>query len=665
MLLLLCGIDGDARTIVSLLALDAPQDPTSLEATIAAEGVFERDPPDSAALPALLNSLAARFGSDIPLISVEAASALARLAPLSKHDVFAITQGVTKNYPWVNLGTLLLRLLTDDSEQVIECFKEFLSNYQPIHVSLSKLILRDETQQIPEEGRGLQDQIIRFGLDRLIASHDVAAIAEFFTRLGQLRNVSVESISLIQKRLTDIGLPEVARSLWKFPLDTSFFTGMGDAIHRWRKCEAILLRLIMNAVGTRGTGSKPKPPFLVLSVLMSALGYWRSSPRSLAAMEGVEPAEDKVGAEVVRALSYALELDFHALGAEASSALEHCLKNETNLFDVIEVAAAEPRWAIVPSDQVDPRLIARGILHHSDLISLAAANAIGAGLGTQESAALIADALDSEIAHIVQYATAVAEECLGETACSVLMHRLKRPICATHVCIFHELARLCGEKWRDSTIREMFCRLQGDNAALATGIAECLVQFSPALGEDLVQDLRNRYIQWTERPGECGTHGVVARNGTCPKCRTILPSPRCALLRELDRLGDVSSEELVELCSDARHDVSNWAKDRIIERAANDEAVFTDILARVSTAQVSAGILDRLLKLPIQSGTRISQQLQRMIESPDMKVRLAVLGQLTGGWIDRSQAVLHLRAGILDSAPEIRTISARVLRLLE
>ena len=43
-----------------------------------------------------------------------------------------------------------------------------------------RLSSRDESQQIPEEGRDLQNQIIECGLERMIASHDVKDIADYF-----------------------------------------------------------------------------------------------------------------------------------------------------------------------------------------------------------------------------------------------------------------------------------------------------------------------------------------------------------------------------------------------------------------------------------------------------------------------------------------------------
>ena len=454
-ILLLGGIDDEARTTTALLELDDPSDPVSREALLVAEAVFERDPLDLTNLSSLLGSLAARFGSDIPLVSIEAAQQLVRLAPYAKQDILKIVQAESQNTPWMNLGSLLLRLLTDDSQEVVEEFKAWFKNYRPIFVHFSKIASRDDAQQIPREGRDLQNQVIECGLERMIQSHDVTAVAEYFDGVGELGHLSGLLVETIQTRLTDIGLAETAKSLWKPYFDASRFTWMESASRRWRKGEANFLRLVVRASGT-SSSAEHEPPYLVLSVLVSALCYWESTAGSLAAMEDVDPSEDDVGCEVIRALSSSVNLDLTALGAEAQAALEHCTKHESAISDTIEQAAAEPDWSILTSDEFDPKLVAQGLLHPLSLISLAAANAIYTGFALSEAGELIPTALESDRDYIIWHAAAIGEKCLGDKAFGIFLSRLEQPIIAAHKCLFREIARLCGEENRQTAINCFF-----------------------------------------------------------------------------------------------------------------------------------------------------------------------------------------------------------------
>jgi hypothetical protein len=546
-ILLLSGLEKNSRTTSALLDLDDPQDPVSCEALLAGETVFEQEPPNLACLTPILKSLATRFNSDIPLISIEAAQQLARIAPYAKQEILKISQVEIPNAPWRDLGSLLLRVKADDSLLTVEEFKEWFKNHQPIH---SRIIgSRDESQQIPEEARGLQNEIIELGLERMIESHDVKAIAQYFEGLGELGSLAGGLLSTIQQRLTDIGLAETAKALWRSPFDTSMFEKMESAGRQSRKGEANLLKLIIRASGT-ALKSTSEPPFLVLSVLMSSLRYWESTDRTLAALREIDPNEDKTGVEVIRAVAFVLKLNLVSLGKEARAALEHCGEH-AHIYNTIEHATTEPDWSEVRLGHFDPKLIAQGLLHPFSMISWAAANTIYDGFGRAEAAELIPAALETKSEHIIWHAAAIAERCLGDKAFHVLLSRLKRPIYAHHKCLFREIARLCRQEHRQIAIDCFFSWLDVDNPELATGIAEYLVEFDPPLGIETIEDLRRIYTHWTERGTKCDRHGTVVKGGSCPECSIVPPNPRSAILKQLNRLNAIPFDELVGLCGDS------------------------------------------------------------------------------------------------------------------
>ena len=663
-ILLLCGIDDDARTTSALLDLDDPRDPVSREALLGAEAVFEREPPDLTVLPRLLQSLATRFDSDIPLVSIEATQQLARFAPYVKPEILKISRAETKKKTWMDLGSFLLRLLTDDTNEVVEEFKEWFKNYQPILVHLPKIVLRDDAQNIPEEGRELQNQIIECGLDRIFESHNTNDISKYFRGVGELGNVSKNVVSNLQKRLTDMGLEDVATALWPPNFDYSRVLAMQRGFKRWDQGRNVLLKLVVRAAETI-TVPIGEPPYLNLSILWSALVAEESPAQWITTLLDIEPDSDLVGPVVIRALASALDLDISKVGAEAQSVSDRC--DEPNIWfgDLVEHASVDPDWSKLTPHDFEPKTIAEGILHPAPYIGLTAAHAISSGFGKAEAANVIPRALESSNEHAIWYAVSLAEFCLGYDAFELLLSRLDRPISAHHKCLFRDIARLCGEKRRHDAVGCFFAWLVVDNPELTTGIAEYLSEFDPPLDADVVEELRKMYVYWTDRGTKCEKHNTVVKGSSCPECSIVPPSPRLALLKELNRLGAVSFKELVELCGDPRHDVSDLAKSIIIEGAASNTDTFSDVLDLVESGQLSPRILDKLLKLPIQRDSPIAQKAKRLLDAPDLKLRLAILGQLTGDWIDREQAIAYLRSGIEGPEPVIRTLATRILRLLE
>jgi hypothetical protein len=369
--------------------------------------------------------------------------------------------------------------------------------------------------------------------------------------------------------------------------------------------------------------------------------------------------------EVIRAIVAALRLDPIVVGEEAQTALAYCEKHGSHIYDTIEQAAAEPDWSKLTHDHFNSKLIAQGLLHPLSLISLTAAHAVYAGFGRLEAAKLISTALEAESEHVIWHAAAIARKCLGDEVIGLFLSRLKRPIYLAHKCLFREIARHCGEAHRQSVSDCFFSWLDVDNPALATGIAEYLDEFDPPLGVEKIVELRRILNHWTERGTKCETHGTLVKGGSCPQCHVVPPNPRAAILKELFRLDAIPPNELVSLCNDERHDVSELAKNIVVERATAKNDTFSEILDMIETRRLSPRILDKLLKLPIQQGSPIARKAERLLNATDLQLRLATIGQLTGNWIDREPAISYLRSSLSDEEPAIRTLATRVLRLIQ
>lgn len=663
-ILLLSGIDNDARTMVALLDLDDPTDAVSRESLLATDALFEREPLDLAVLPRLLKSLETRFQSEIPLVSIEAAENLTRLGPFSRKQVLQIAQSETTKSPWANFGGLALRLASDDEHKTLDEFKEWFKGFEPVRVHIPKLISRDESQLIPEEGRELQQTIITLGIERIFATHNVKDIEAFFAGLGELRGLSINQISAMEKRLRGIGLDSTADRLCRSGFDVSALSGIEAGIRRWRKGEAKLLELI-GLAADKSTVLDSAPPFFVLSALIAGLGYWESTAGTLATFEDIEPSQDLIGMEVICALAATLKLNLVELGAEANAALEFCKLHEKAMYNVLEHVNAEPDWSELARTGLDSNLVAQGILHPCPLIGVSAANAILSGFGVADAAKVIPDALESRSEDVIRFAVAIANKCLGETDIDLFLSRLERPIYVGHKWLFAGMAQHCRVNQRRSVVDCFFSWITVDDPELATGIAESLSEFDPPLGVEVIDRVRRTLAHWTERGSKCEKHGIVVKGGSCPECSIVPPSPRGAIFKELIRLNDVDFDELVDSCRDPRHDVSDLAKSTLIERAAIDPEVLSKVIDLVEVDRLSPNLLEKLLKLPIEKDSAAAKKAEALLDSGDLRVRLATMGQLTGEWIDRTRAVEYLRSRLSDREPAVRTLATRILRLLD
>ena len=93
--------------------------------------------------------------------------------------------------------------------------------------------------------------------------------------------------------------------------------------------------------------------------------------------------------------------------------------------------------------------------------------------------------------------------------------------------------------------------------------------------------------------------------------------------------------------------------------------MFEKVIDYVVQGSLSPNLLDELLKIPIQRNSLIAKRAQSLLSAKDLGIRLAVVGQLTGDWIEATEAKKQLEIAISDDEPRIRTLATRILRLVD
>jgi hypothetical protein len=653
-ILLTCGLDNNDRTIVTLLELDTPADVVSCEAILATDGFLESDVHRGSTSDLLLHALRQRLTSDVPLVSVEATLSLSKMVSNSKDGVRKIVAEWRADTPWASMSLLLLRLLTEDGPRVVDEFKEWFLKYELVLNPFLRLTKRDDAQFIPKEGREVQDEIFRIGMDRMFASDDAEAIDAYFKNVGELGEMPSWMLSDLQKRLTEIGLTQVARRLWPTDFDAEI-KRISSGIERWSKGRIVLLKLIVVACGP-ASDKKFTPPFHGLSAFFACISFWESAAGATGAMETVDPTIDEAGGELIRAIATALRIDFADLAAQAKCAIEMCENDNKRFFDLIEEVDVECDWSKLSDAKLNCNLIAEALLHSFSLFSVVAAKMIHAGIATCEARKTIPIAINSEFGHTVRAGALLSYHCCGESATDILLDRLKSPISSEHAILFDVLAeKIPSERCKEVT-SIFFANLKCKSPKLAAEVAMALDKLKEPIGNEYVYKLRDAYNEWMRRE-------ELEANTPEDGINVVPNSPRPALLKLLDRLDNVTFGEWVTLVKDRNHDVRSLAKATILDRAAASETVLTHVVSLVESGELTASMLGQMLKLPIRTGSQLAKNAESLLHSDKLDVRLASMAQLTGDWIEPKTAIGHLQAALSDASPAVRTLATRILRL--
>lgn len=191
------------------------------------------------------------------------------------------------------------------------------------------------------------------------------------------------------------------------------------------------------------------------------------------------------------------------------------------------------------------------------------------------------------------------------------------------------------------------------------------------LFQKLTPRLEDVLEYWTARGTTCKKHGGAIYGDHCPKCypehslvRTVLPSPREALVRQLGKAGLLTLDRLIELCNDQRDDVKQAAARLAATKAAEENAI-SDLLARVDSGELPDHILCEIVALPTEALHSAKDDLVSLLHSNCAHVKEVIMSALArGGWIDLIEAKALARATLRGDDPGVRDRALETLRTL-
>ena len=656
-ILLAAGSGHAERIAKGLLALDDPNDPASIEAVLSAAAISEATNVSPSVTDAVIKALQVRLSSNIPLVSVESALALMPLVVSGSEAIGTAAAGLLDHgQEWTRMGALAIALQIDSCPVTARRFMIWMKDSELVRTSLRGVFGPFEGDILPEEAYRLQHILIEYGTRRVCAdcSHD--DVAAFIGSLEHVPHLSVEMTTTLCEELKKAGLDEVAEGFNHKLRPTAMHDAVSIAkgFERWRQGEIVFIECIRSAAGgndSSGSIDELSPPHLSLSAIHDALGTWKTAAKELVFL--AERIGLDVACEVLRGTIAALGLDARALCREANATIRSMVEDNRSQFESVIQVPSSPKWERALDIPLDPHLIGKALLHPYTPVAYGAAQLIDVGVARDLAPVLLQRALNDGRDVTLYIVGRLAKRVWGDKAGDILLERLSNSLVSGCQHIFSTLVELASPRHREPLIKGMLAALDGDDAEIAVGVAHVFTKLNPPLEAVHAERLQRAYDRWSkiEEPYP-KDFGVVP------------PSPRAQLAHQVNQMNQWTMDDLIVAQGDERSDVVKVARSALVTAAKADETVFVDLLHRVERGDASIELLRDLLGAPVEVLASRASDILALLRCSNAKVRVVIVGQLAGSWINRSRAVAELETALRDSDPSVRTQATRTLRTL-
>lgn len=675
--LLAAGVGIVRPVIETLLSFHDPQDPVGEEMETAAHALAEVPELPVDLVPKVIEALRERLTGSVPAVIFEAAeSAL----------------GVAREVPAV-VGPAL-RSLTDHTQfatrlavvrLLLECGTEHVDS-DALERAMEEFLLPNQGDYELPQRRGIavwdfQDQIIHLGIKHLLQSRPEPEIMSLVER-ASLRGMTSEGAhSSLAQFLDEEGYEELAETAAK----GSFYTPRRSRVawdwEKWRRVKAedlvqdcTFLEAVLDAVGgvdEEQAGRSDAEPESVASLIhgMEILEYRAGSWDLM--LGGDDPVALRA---VLRGGIAAVGLDPKRLAAGAARLLKDLnevdldTQSYRRLLSDLPRVPVEARWERAADLELPVEDLLRALRHPSVAVAGSAAQLIAHGAGAPRAKDLLAGVLKGAPEHTYEYVALLAPRVWApDEAIKHLSAALEDGITTENRHLLGPLTKLPEAQGDERVTKALLAGIWSENPRIATSIAEETLNLDNSIARELELQLEEALEHWTKRGTSCEKHGgVLHGDESCPKCRTIPPSPRAALIRCLGEVDRLDLKRLIALCTDGRSDVREVAAKLVANKAAGAEAL-PDLLGQVGTGKLPLAVLREVLALPPARLRPVKEALVGLLVSRSAEVRETVVGALpTPGWLDPAEATTLARTALEDPEDSgVRDRAVETLRTLE
>lgn len=650
-------LEVEQRTMGYLVDSSDTENPLSYHNTIAVETILEKSDTNSPIPIELIDSLKTGLISTNPLLCIEAARDLAKLIPYVNSNHF-ITKTTNPTSPWHDLAQFQLEVLSQDSNELVEKFKDWFKNYSPIDTSLGKLFPRNDQSELPEEARGIQIRIIERGINLMFEKCSTKDLNDYFTNNWDQSGKSAHELGIVSRKLNEKGLNDLSDKITgslRLPNIKDFLSKPDVNDKRLRN----FVRMIADSCETSDKKTTPNS-FLSLFSLISYFNVLEIPINHLIIFDRLTSSNDPIGSEIIRTTATALKLNIGQIGVEANELLKH----DGSIVKKIDHIEPKSMDSDLSDIEVNVDLISKGILHEFPPFCKSAAVLIASGVGGKEAARELPHGLESKYSYVVFLASNCIEMFYGDKSFNLFQDRLNSTETPRSIDLFEKLVELSGDDDNVDVLACLFKWIGSDDLAGATLASSQLAALSPRLDHSHSKVLEEMFAHWTEKKSLFGSEDRIIIENVNEYSSTAVNRIRSNLLVELIRLEVYVEYDLYEFIEDKRSSVSDVVLDTLSQQASKDEKAFDTFVENINVGKISAITIEDILRKPIKPGSIIAKKVVSLLSSCKPELKVPIIRQLTGKWIEPDNAQQILNDLLADNEPYIRTLAVRTMRQL-
>lgn len=557
-ILLAASAGATERITPLLLDLDDTGDPTSEEAFLAAECLYEMDSPDLALAERTIDRISSRLGTDG---EIRAANVLVRLARFAPSSVSRVSSPLLDSESPVTRLAAEAGVFAGDQTLVPTGLpRRWLEEYLPVKAIFLRKQPPERRSPLPREARELQELTTVLAVSSLfrVSSHDeaVAVTRNFLPKVSPLLLGDLRSV-LLRHGANDLIEPLIKHQVEMMVKSMPTFATPED-----RDELIALLDAIATAVGTpEEEDGGPKPTLPLLSRVLGALRFWDLN------LSRLHRRDDQRSLELVleRTLR-GMRVDRRTLRFELAKGYRIASTlTPRGIYAHVRRVAVRVNWRTAAREPIESEALVRALIHPCDVVTYVAAELLENGAARDDAPRVIADALQTGRRFTCNLVVQVAPKLISvESAAELIRVRLRkaedRPWA---LCGIFEGLEIGAADWNSLLYNDVITALTHSKSFVADAASSALESMNYACKSDHVASLRTAWEFWLDHEGWCERcdHAVVGR--FCTECRIGIHSPAASLLRQLVRCGGVTADELRSLASNHDPDVAKVAKEAL------------------------------------------------------------------------------------------------------
>jgi hypothetical protein len=652
-LLLTGGTHKAEATIETLLNADIPNDPVSTAAFLAAETLSEMENPPAALLQGVIEQLAQRLTSQVPMIAYEAGARLLPLATtvpellgplalrLANHEQkwtrevacalglqtgleYVVEEALVAIYPTIGHTAITDKLLVQGAEYLLQ------ENPSPYHTEIVKYTysLANHSSKVHGELEAkLLKCISQAEFDAIPPYYEHQAVAMAKMGFGDVE--SWRKYYQWQSSMLDHEKIERAdREAWK-----ALFESLIEASNLIRSVhhsyyQASPMGTLAVVYQTLDIGNSPLSEIYDLSKrnfeteLIEVL-------RGVLLVTALEPIQ--VQAETLQILNK-LDTPYYSIYQDIQETVEF-----SNGRDI--------DWSLAASGELDMEVLFRALSQPSYFVCRFAAYLLCNCFTNALARRLFLDALETDSRHILFIISQIAKEIWGEEAAELVYARLEKNVSPNCAPLVKELGSIYDASFLDRTIPILREALSSTDVEMVKAGLSAMQELS--LNTALHDTIQERYLWWFR---------------DCPQDSDSVAD---TLLAYLITQNSVTETELVEAAKARNFEVRRVAIRELCHRMQADDALASKILADVFNRNLPLELLDTLSQSHPDVCKKHFERIAAFLETDNLQMQKSGIRALGDGWAEYSLAEQKLRPLFRSKDISLRDVAVGALRRLQ